>query len=485
MHISSLPSPCGIGTLGTEARKFIDFLSDAGQSCWQVLPVSPTGFGDSPYSSFSSYAGNPYFIDLDMLCNDGYLTENEYKTISWGDDDSHVDYGLLYERRYPVLRKAAARLLSSPPEDYASWCSSNAAWLDNFSLFMALKDAHGAAPWSSWERFLKFREAGSIAEAAGKYANEISIIKTFQYLFFQQWKLLRQYAREKGISIIGDIPIYVSPDSAEVWAAPHLFCLNDELEPIQVAGCPPDAFTEDGQLWGNPLYDWCRMGEDGFSWWISRIAHQFEIYDILRLDHFRGFDSYYAIPHGEDTARNGRWCQGPGIVFFNTINSALGPRDYIAEDLGFLTLPVAKLLADSGLPGMKVLQFAFDSREDSDYLPHNYNQHCVSYTGTHDNDTINGWFQSASEEDRQKAIKYLRIREGESRPKAMMSALLASTANLAIVTAQDLLELGGEARMNTPSTSSGNWLWRMKEGALTPEIASWLREQTVLYGRKQ
>ena len=282
---------------------------------------------------------------------------------------------------------------------------------------------------------------------------------------------------------MGDIPIYVSPDSSDVWANPQWFKLDDELQPIEVAGCPPDGFSENGQLWGNPLYDWDKLRDNGFSWWVSRIAHQFEIFDILRLDHFRGFDAYYAIPRGESTARNGRWLPGPGIDFFNTVNYALGKREYIAEDLGFLTDSVAKLLKESGLPGMKVLQFAFDSREDSDYLPHNYTHNCVAYTGTHDNDTILGWFASAPAADTEKAMRYLRIRENESKPKAMMSALLASTADLAIVTVQDLLELGSEGRMNTPSTNSGNWQWQMKKNALTKAHAKWLKEQTVLYGR--
>lgn len=481
-HISSLPSPYGIGTLGAEERKFVDFLAYSCQSYWQVLPVSPTGFGDSPYQSFCSFAGNPYFIDLDMLCQDGYLLEDEYKSIDWGERE-RVDYGLLYEKRFPVLYKAADRLLSSPPEDFDFWCASNAFWLDNYSLFMAIKNANGGAAWSSWEKPLKFRKPEALRDARENYSRDIACWKAFEYMFFRQWSQLRSYAHEKGVSIIGDIPIYVSPDSTDVWSEPGWFRLNDELMPTEVAGCPPDAFTEDGQLWGNPLYDWGRMREDGFSWWIRRIAHQFEIYDVLRLDHFRGFDAYYAIASGEETARNGRWHKGPGIEFFDTLNYAIGKRSYIAEDLGFLTPTVSKLLDDSGLPGMKVLQFAFDSREDSDYLPHNYNHHCVAYTGTHDNNTINGWFQSISDADRDKAMRYMRVHEGESLPKAMISTLLSCPADLAIVTVQDLLELGSEGRINTPSTNLGNWQWRMKTDDLKPHHAEWLKEQTALYGR--
>ena len=483
MHISSLPSPYGIGTMGAQAREFVDFLVESGQSCWQVLPVSPTGFGDSPYQSFSSFAGNPYFIDLDMLCKEGLLKRSEYENTVWCHSCGSIDYGLLYEKRFDVLRLAADRLIASPPEDFYQWCESNGFWLNDFSLFMAIKASQGGCAWSQWERPLKFREAQALNAARSALADKIAYYKALQYLFFSQWKQLRRYANERGISIIGDIPIYVSPDSSDVWANPQWFKLDDELQPIEVAGCPPDGFSENGQLWGNPLYDWDKLRDNGFSWWVSRIAHQFEIFDILRLDHFRGFDAYYAIPRGESTARNGRWLPGPGIDFFNTVNYALGKREYIAEDLGFLTDSVAKLLKESGLPGMKVLQFAFDSREDSDYLPHNYTHNCVAYTGTHDNDTILGWFASAPAADTEKAMRYLRIRENESKPKAMISALLASTADLAIVTVQDLLELGSEGRMNTPSTNSGNWQWQMKKNALTKAHAKWLKEQTVLYGR--
>lgn len=483
LHISSLPSPYGIGTLGACARDFIDFLNNSAQSYWQVLPVSPTGFGDSPYQSFSSFAGNPYFIDLDELCSCGYLREEEFKNIDWGENEERVNYGLLYEQRPRVLKLAAQRFLASPPDDFGAWCDANAFWLESYALFMALKAANGGAAWMSWEHAQKFCDSEALSRAALAYVEDIACCKAVQYLFFSQWKRLREYAHENGIRIIGDLPIYVSPDSAELWSTPHWFRLDDKLTPIEVAGCPPDGFTPDGQLWGNPLYDWGCMREDGFSWWIRRIAHQFEIYDVLRLDHFRGFDAYYAIPHGDETARNGRWRQGPGIDFFSTVNYALGKREYIAEDLGFLTPSVTKLLEDSGLPGMKVLQFAFDSSEDSEYLPHNYIRHCAVYTGTHDNDTILGWFENAPLETRDRAVRYLRIHEGESRAKAMMSALLASAGELAVITAQDILELGSDARMNTPSVSCGNWQWRMKKGALNKEHVNWLREQTTLYGR--
>lgn len=483
MHISSLPSPWGIGTMGAEARKFADFLHESGQKYWQILPISPTGYGDSPYQSFSAYAGNPYFIDLDILSEWGLLEKSDYASIDWGSDPSRVDFGLLYENRFDVLRKAAASLLYTADSEFIAFCRSSAFWLDDYALFMALKDSHGGASWTDWERPLRFRKPDALREAKGRLAKEIDFYKALQYLFFKQWGLLKSYAGEKGISIIGDMPIYVAPDSSDLWAQPHLFMLNSELKPTYVAGCPPDGFSENGQLWGNPLYDWEEMEKNGYSWWISRIRHQFEIYDVLRIDHFRGFDEYYTIPYGSDTAKIGRWQKGPGIGLFDAVKAAIGEKQIIAEDLGYLNDSVRKLLRDCGFPGMKVLQFAFDSREDSDYLPHNFSSHCVAYTGTHDNDTISGWFGTAPEADVKKAREYLRIHDDESEAKAMLCALWGSVADLAIAQMQDLLKLGSEGRMNTPSTLGGNWLWRMRPDTDLAEISAWLLRFTELYGR--
>lgn len=483
MHISSLPSPYGIGTVGAAAREFVDFLSESSQSFWQLLPVAPTGFGDSPYQSFSAFAGNPYFIDLDTLANEGFLKREDYVNLNWGADPTCVDYGLLYKTRYPALRKAAERLFSEGSGDFSAFCAENAFWLEDYALFMALKDSHGGAAWSEWEKPLRFREAAALERARAALSADVFFYKALQFFFYSQWRALHEYAAEKGVSIIGDIPIYVAPDSADVWAKPELFQLDSDLRPVEVSGCPPDGFSADGQLWGNPLYDWEKHAASGYEWWITRIRHSFEVYDVLRIDHFRGFDAYYAIPYGDDTARNGRWREGPGYALFAAIKASLGEKPIIAEDLGFLTDSVRKLLADCGYPGMKILQFAFDSREESDYLPHNFPKNCVAYTGTHDNDTIIGWFQTAPRDDVNKAKDYMRLHEGESGPRCMLSTLWGSVAELAIAQMQDLLELGHEGRMNTPGTSFGNWQWRMKPETDLSEPSRWLKHLTELYGR--
>lgn len=483
IHISSLPSPYGIGTLGADAIKFIDFLAVSGQSYWQVLPVSPTGYGDSPYQSFSSYAGNPYFIDLDILCECGLLEKSEYCGINWGKDSEHVDFSLLYENRFTVLRKASERLLQSKDSQFVEFCRNSAFWLDDYALFMALKDSQGGLSWNEWESPLRFRAESALSEARETLSSEIEFYKAVQFLFFHQWNELKRHAYEKGISIIGDLPIYVAIDSADVWAAPHLFMLDDKLVPIDVAGCPPDGFSAEGQLWGNPLYNWDEIKKDGYSWWIDRIKHQFELFDVLRIDHFRGFDEYYAIPFGSENAKHGVWRKGPGLELFVAIKNALCEKQIIAEDLGFLNDSVRKLLSDSGFPGMKVLQFAFDIREDSDYLPHNFTQNCVAYTGTHDNDTIIGWIHSAPANDVNKARDYLRMQEGESVAKVMLCALWGSVAELTVACMQDVLELDENARMNTPSTLGGNWQWRMKPNTDLSKPSAWLRHITELYGR--
>ncbi len=483
MHISSLPSPYGIGTMGGQAREFADFLQSAGQSFWQVLPLSPTGFGDSPYQSFSSFAGNPYFIDLDELCLDGLLSRDEYAHLDWGSDPNYVDYGALFKNRFEVLQKAADRLISSQNQAFRIFCTENSYWLEDYALFMALKNSFGGEAWSLWQEDLRSRQPLALEKARADFAPQLDFHRAVQFLFYKQWQALKTYANDRGISIIGDIPIYVAPDSTDVWASPQYFALDEKLTPTQVAGCPPDGFTADGQLWGNPIYKWEALKSSGYSWWINRVAHQFKLYDVLRIDHFRGFDQYYCIPFGAENARDGVWRQGPGMELFHAIKNSLGDKRFIAEDLGFLTDSVRRMVADSGYPGMKVLQFAFDSREDSDYLPHNYHNNCVAYTGTHDNDTINGWFDGAPEGDTTKAREYLRISPDESKPYAMLSGLWGSVADLTVAQMQDLLELGSDGRMNTPGTVSGNWRWRMVSDAPLEEIAQRLRDMTALYGR--
>ncbi len=485
MHISSLPSRYGIGTMGREAKRFVNFLAEAGQTYWQILPVCPTSYGDSPYQSFSSFAGNPYFIDLELLCKEGLLTKEECKQYSWGEKETEADFGILYQNRYPLLRKAHERFCENRPESFEKFCRKEKKWLDDYALFMALKDANDGSAWPEWSKGLKFREASSMEEAKRTYEKEVDFYKTIQYLFFRQWRSLKKYANGKGIQIIGDVPIYVAKDSADVWANPAQFYLDEELNPIDVAGCPPDAFSEDGQLWGNPLFRWDVMKKDGYAWWTDRIRAMSKIYDVVRIDHFRGFDSYYAIPAKDETARNGEWRTGPGMDLFETVERKLGKLNIIVEDLGFLTPSVLKLVKDSGFPGMKVLQFAFDTREESDYLPHNYASHTVVYTGTHDNDTVMGWMNTAPKESVKFAKKYFNLTRKEGYHWGMMRGAWASVSDLAVVPMQDVLGLGSKARMNTPSTLGCNWKWRAKKSDITLRLAKKIRKCMKAYGRER
>lgn len=485
MHLSSLSTSYGIGTMGKEAREFVDFLQASGQKCWQLLPVCPTSYGDSPYQSYSTFAGNPYFIDLDELEKMGLLEKTEYDEIDWESEPDTVNYGVMYQKRYPVLEKAAQRFKANPAADFEEFCKENEFWLSDFALFMALKDMHNGDAWNEWTESLRNRDEKALGQAQEDQKERILFWKILQYLFFKQWKELKNYANEKGISIIGDLPIYVSYDSVDVWAHPELFQLDENKVPKEVAGCPPDGFSADGQLWGNPLYAWDYMEETGFKWWIQRIDYLCKVYDSLRIDHFRGFDSYYAIPYGDTNAKNGYWKQGPGMKLFSEVERVIGRQAIIAEDLGYLTDSVKQLLKDSGFPGMKVLEFAFDSRDasGSEYMPHNYIPNSIAYTGTHDNDTILGWFQDASEEDIALCKEYIGISEGDELHWSMMDELWKSVSELAVVQAQDILGLGSEARMNVPSTVGGNWCWRAKPGVFTPELAEKIRRKMVIFGR--
>lgn len=483
MPVSSLPSPCGIGTLGREAWKFVDFLAAGGQSCWQVLPLGPTSYGDSPYQSFSSFAGNPYFIDLDILTEWGFLKPEEYRTQNWGDDPERVDYEALYKNRFSVLRLAYSRLGRGDRFELMR-AVGRADWLEDYALFMALKNKFGGTPWLEWPEDLRLRKPAALSAARKELAEDIKFWKYVQCFFFSQWWSLKEYANQKGISIIGDLPIYVALDSADVWANPEQFQLDENGLPTEVAGCPPDGFSADGQLWGNPLFRWDHMKEDGYAWWLRRIAFQFQLYDTLRIDHFRGFDSYYAIPYGASDARGGRWRPGPGIDFFKAVNKALGKKDIIAEDLGFLTPSVCRLLKDAGYPGMKVLQFAFDSRDTGgNYLPHCYPARCVAYTGTHDNDTIQGWMASAPKKDVAFAKAYLRLSKREGYHWGMLRSIWASPAGLAVAQFQDLLGLGAEARMNIPSTLGNNWRWRTLPGTFDEKLSRRLCREMQVYQR--
>lgn len=483
MPISSLPSPYGIGTMGKAARQFVDFLVKGGQTYWQILPICPTSYGDSPYQSFSSFAGNPYFIDLEYLCKDKLLTKKECESFNWGGNEKYVDYGVMYESRYALLKKAYNRFKNNTPADFAKFCKKEAEWLDEYTLFMALKDANGGVAWAEWPKELKLRNSVALTKAKKDYAEDIEFYKMLQYLFFKQWKELKAYANEKGIEIIGDVPIYVAGDSADVWANPTQFYLDAELNPIEVAGCPPDAFSEDGQLWGNPLFRWDVMKKDGYSWWTKRIAAMAKLYDIVRIDHFRGFDSFYAIPAKDDTAKNGSWKKGPGMDLFNKLEEKLGKLPIIVEDLGFLTPSVIKLLEDSGFPGMKVIQFAFDSREGSNYLPHTYTEHCVVYTGTHDNDTVMGWMKTAPKASVKFAKEYLNLTKEEGYNWGMMRGAWSSVGDMAIVPMQDIIGLGSEARINTPSTLGFNWKWRATSKDINNVLAKRLYKYMEMYGR--
>lgn len=485
MPITSLPSPYGVGTMGEAAREFVRFLHKAGQSYWQILPICPTSYGDSPYQSFSSYAGNPYMIDLDDLQKDGLLDKKDYKDINWGSNPEKVDYGLLYEKRFDVLKIATKNAEEKYAAEVSEFRKENIKWLSEYALFMSIKDEQGGVSWLEWPEILRKRDVKALAVEKDKLKDEVKFWECVQFLFFKQWKELKKYANDNDIKVIGDIPIYVSSDSADVWANPDQFQLDNDMKPISVAGCPPDGFSADGQLWGNPLFDWDLMKKQEYKWWVERIAYQTKIYDILRIDHFRGFDAYYSIPYGEKTAKNGEWKEGPGIDLFNVIKEKLGELPIIAEDLGFLTESVRNLLKNTGFPGMKVLEFAFDSRDtESGYLPHLYDRNCVVYTGTHDNDTILGWFENISKEDAAYAKQYMRLSKEEGYNWGMMRTAWACVADTAIMQMQDILGLGLESRMNTPSTlSDKNWSWRCLPGSYDDKLAEILYKDMVTYGR--
>lgn len=485
MPVFSLPSPYGIGTLGEEAYRFCDFLKKAGQSIWQLLPVCPTSYGDSPYQSFSSYAGNPYFIDLDLLCKQGYLDKKDYESVDFGDDPHSIDYGKLYNNRYPVLYKAYKNFCKAPTDYYTEFCAKNGWWLEDYALFAALKTKNGGKAWTKWTKPVAVREPAALAKARAELRDDIEFHKTVQYFFNEQWTALKRYANKNGIEIMGDLPIYVAYDSADVWSDPKQFELDSDLKPIEVAGCPPDAFSKDGQLWGNPLYDWEYMKNDTpkYAFWQNRISYSLELYDILRIDHFRGFESYYAIPAGDKTAKFGRWRKGPDMELFDTLKQSLGELPIIAEDLGFLTDDVKKLLKNSGFPGMKVLQFAFDAREENDYLPYNYDKNCVVYTGTHDNDTLMGWFDTADETDVEQAKAYLRHEQKDGFNWAMINTAMASVADRVIIPMQDFIGSGSEARINEPSTLGGNWCWRIAKGCTNDWLAEIIYKIVKTYGR--
>lgn len=483
MPISSLPSRFGIGGFSKEAYDFVDFLADAGQSLWQILPLGPTGYGDSPYQSFSTFAGSPYYISLDALIDEGLLTQEECEEADYGDEPDKVNYEKIYNTRFKLLRKAYERANIKTNPDYLEFVEENKEWIKDYAMYMAIKDSLGGVSWIEWDENIRLRKPDAMAEYGKKLSGEISFYGFQQYLFAKQWGELKAYANKKGISIIGDIPIYVAFDSADTWANPELFQLDEENVPTAVAGCPPDSFSATGQLWGNPLYRWDYHEETGFAWWLRRLAYCFKIYDVVRIDHFRGFDEYWSVPYGDDTAENGEWKKGPGYKLFEAMKKTLGNQAVIAEDLGFLTPSVLKLVKKTGYPGMKILQFAFDSREENDYLPYNYPKNCVVYTGTHDNDTVEGWISAVSRKDLAFTKKFLGVRRNSEICKELIRAALASVADTAIIPLQDYLGLGSNARINTPSTLGGNWEWRVEKEAFTDELKGEMLELAQLYGR--
>ncbi|OFK22287.1 4-alpha-glucanotransferase [Olsenella sp. HMSC062G07] len=484
LPLSSLPSPYGIGSCGREAREFVDFLARAGQSWWQLLPVGPTSFGDSPYQSPSSFAGNPYFIDLDELVVRGVLKRREVEAVRWGADASSVDYAALYERRLPLLRTAFERSRGEDVREVDAFARANASWLADYALFMALKRHFGMVSWTQWpNEALRLRDEGELDRWRERLEDDVAFHCWLQWLFLAQWQALRAYAQVRGVGIIGDVPVYVALDSADVWASPEVFQLDKDKRPVAVAGVPPDYFNAEGQLWGNPLYDYKAMAQDGFAWWVRRMGGAARLFDVVRIDHFRGFESYWRVPAGAATARGGTWEKGPGMALVGRLIQAYPEVSFIAEDLGYPSRQVEQLLADSGLPGMKLLEMAFDARDESDYLPHRYERNSVCYVGTHDNAPIMGWRDEADPADVQKAVDYLGIGPNEGFNWGVIRGGMGSVADLFVAQMQDLLGLGSETRTNTPGTLGVNWRWRLRADQLTDELADRLATMTRMYGR--
>ncbi|MGM9589307.1 MAG: 4-alpha-glucanotransferase [Faecousia sp.] len=491
LSVTSLPSRYGIGCFSREAYDFVDWLVKAGQTYWQILPLGPTCYGpsdDSPYQSYSAFAGNPYLISLEALIKEGVLSRKECDAVDFGDNPGKVDYDKLHEHRLALLHKAYERSNISQDPEYQQFLRDNNWWLQDYALFMALKDFFGGVCWTAWPQDIRLHWGFALDYYREKLYFDIEFQQYLQFKFFQQWLKLKDYANEKGIRIIGDMPIYVSLDSSDVWAHPELFQLDENNTPTAIAGCPPDAFAADGQVWGNPLYRWDYHRQTGFQWWISRLYQSFRLYDVVRIDHFRGMDEYFSIPYGAATAKDGHWEPGPGMSLFHALKASLGDKQLIAEDLGLMTETVRQLVKDSGFPNMKVIQFAFDAGDlgkTNDYLPHNYDRNCVVYTGTHDNETVAGWFKGLKKKDKQLVREYMDDYHtpDEEFYRAVNRLAMASTANTCILPIQDVLGLDNSARMNVPSTVKTNWRWRLDGALLTREAQKELLELTKRYGR--
>ncbi len=472
LPITSLPSKYGIGCFSKSAYDFVDWLKQAGQTYWQILPLCPTSYGDSPYQSFSTFAGNPYFISLEALITEGVLTREECESADFGNQADDIDYEKIYNHRYTLLRKAYERSNITQNENYLRFVNENSWWLSDYALFMAVKERFGGVEWTQWAEDIRLRWDFAMDYYRKELYFEIEFQQYMQFKFFEQWYCLKRYANERGIQIVGDIPIYVAMDSADTWAHPELFQLNEQNIPYAVAGCPPDGFSADGQLWGNPLYRWEYHKNTGYDWWVSRLAYCFRLYDVVRIDHFRGFDEYFSIPYGAESAKTGHWEKGPGIELFRCIEQRLGWHEVIAEDLGYVTDSVRRLVQESGFSGMKVLEFAFDSRDSgsaNDYLPHNYIENCVAYTGTHDNETIVGWFDSITKEEQELARNYLcdHYTPKKYLYKSFISLVMGSRAKTCIIPLQDYMGRDNRSRINRPSTVGTNWRWRLTKQDLT------------------
>ena len=491
LSVTSLPSKYGIGCFDKAAYDFVDWLEKSGQRYWQILPLgstSHTGAFDSPYQAYSAFAGSPYFISLDALVEEGVLKQEEVDAVDFGSDPGKVDYKALFEKRLPLLHKAYERSNISSNGAYNAFCGENFWWLDDYALFMAVREFFGGAGWTQWPEDIRMHYGPALDYYRGKLYFEVEFQKYLQFKFYEQWSALKKYANDRHILIVGDMPIYVSPDGSDVWAQPEMFQLDEQNRPTQIAGCPPDSFAADGQVWGNPLYRWDYHKATGYHWWVTRMWYSYKLFDMVRLDHFRGFDEYFAIPAGSATAKDGHWEKGPGMDLFNTLKWKLGDRPVIAEDLGLLTDGVRQLVKDSGYPNMKVIQFAYDAADiggANEYLPHNYTNNCVVYTGTHDNETISGWFAGLDKENKEHIRAYLRDQDTANKwmYKKLIDLAMMCCADTCIIPMQDWLGLDNSARMNTPGTVDANWSWRLLPGQVTEELGEEVRNVTKRFGR--
>ena len=488
LPVFSLPGDYGIGCFGKEAYRFVDFLKKAGQRYWQILPLGPTSYGDSPYQSFSTFAGNPYFIDLDDLVQRGWITKKEINAYDWGDkapgSPSYIDYALIYKSRFKILNKAFLKSNIEKDQDFTRYVNKNKKWLVNYATYMAIKDENGSVSYLEWDEDIRLRKKEALDEWSKKCERKIVFYEFLQFLFYTQWKKLKKYANDNGIKIIGDIPIYVALDSADTWADPKLFYLDEKGYPKAVAGCPPDYFSEDGQLWGNPLYDWEYHKKTGYEWWLRRFGQCFELYDIVRIDHFRGFESYYSIPYGDKNARRGKWVKGPGWDLFRVVKEKYKDKDVIAEDLGFITPAVRRLIKKCGYPGMKIMLYGFELDTVSEHAPFTYDSNSVVYTGTHDNDTITDWFKySLSSKEKEYIRKYMNFKGNRDIAWNYIRTGMESNSDTAIFPIQDYLGLGNEAKINSPSTIGNNWKWRMSSDMLNDELAEKMADMAYVYHR--